>query len=419
MRNLPLAGLLLAAVLVTGCDSGPGNVLEVDATGAVIGVAFRDLNGNGVVDSNDEPFRNVEVRLLAPGTGSVIARASSDSSGVYRIRDVPVGRYQVAVDPARLGDSLRSPLSAEVVVTPRDSQVVTVPVAFPTLPVAEARDLPAGRRVSVDGRVVAIYGDTVHVSDSDGSIRAARVRLGAGTSTPDLLGDSVRILGTTERANGQPVLDDARLYLLAPLGAPTAELMASAGAATAADGTRDAALVQVRDATVVDTLSVDGQWFLRLDDGSGPVDLLLGARISFTGTGLVPGAVVHATGILVPSRQAGGTWWLRWRGAAADLTYLGDSTPFRPTPPADVALTQTAAGIRVTWTAGDSQETIFRIERRTGSASTWSEVGTAAAGATEFVDASAASNGAYAYRVRACNGKICSAPSPAATAGPA
>ncbi|HEV2146639.1 MAG TPA: carboxypeptidase-like regulatory domain-containing protein [Longimicrobiaceae bacterium] len=307
MRNLSVSALLLgAAALAAGCEGG--KVLEVESTGAVRGVVFLDRNGNGVgPEQLDRPLPAAEVRLVTPGTGAVVAKATADSSGVFRILNVPIGRYEVIVDPARLGDSIRllapTPTAA---VPPNDTVTVAVGVTYPKLTVEEARTFPAGRRVFVEGTVVAAYADTAHVSGVERSIRATRLQARAG------VGDSVRVLGVTSRTRGQPTLDDALVFQLpSRVGAPAPMVVTTGTAATAGGGTLDAAQVQVR-ATVVDTFNVEGESFLRLNDGSGPVDFFLGFRLNFRGSGFVPGARVLATGVLVPA-PGGAGWWIRWR----------------------------------------------------------------------------------------------------------
>lgn len=416
MRKLSLSALFLgAAALAAGCESGSGNVLEVDATGSVVGVAYRDLNGNGVADGGDAPFRNLEVRVVSPGSGAVVARAPSDTNGVYRIRDVPAGRYRVTVDPARLGDSLQTSPSTEVTVVPADSQVVAVPVSFPRLTVAEARAVPAGRRVFVEGLVVAVYGDTAHVASGGRALRATRLQSPSDFSVGNLPGDSVRVLGTTGRFRGQPILDNATLYVLnSIISLPSPLVQTTTAAASAGGGALDAVQVQVRNATLVDTVSADGRSLLRLDDGSGPVDVPIGSGVAFQNNRFVPGLVVHATGVLVPASRDG-AWWLR---PNANIELVGDDSPFRPAAPSGLAAARVAGGVRVTWADNSGNETSFRVERRGGTSSSPVEVGTVAAGVREFLDVSAAAGTSYAYQVRACNGKVCSAPSAEVGVGP-
>lgn len=305
MRKLLI--LALGAAALAACE-GTGKVLEVEATGEVRGVAFVDQNGNGVLDNNqDRALTGAEVRLLVPGSGAVIAKAVTDTAGVYRIEEVPVGRYVVAVDPAVLGDSVQvvSPLQ-EISVTPGAAQTIRVGVGYPRTSIAEARTRPVGTRVFVEGLVTAVYGDTAHVTLGSSSIRAARLRSTTNLSGQAILGDSVRIQGLVSVHRGQPILDDAVLFRLSVL-ADTLQprQVSTAAAAGAAGGTLDAARVQVRSATAREVRGGDGQWLLRVDDGSGPVDVWFGA----TYPGPFVGAVLNVTGVLVPA--GGGRWWIR------------------------------------------------------------------------------------------------------------
>ena len=312
MRKLSIPALLLgAAALAAGCEDA-GNVLEVEATGEVRGVAFVDQNGNGALDNNqDRALAGTEIRLLVPGSGAVIAQAVADTAGVYRIEEVPVGRYVVAVDPAVLGDSVQvvAPRQ-EISVTPGAAQTVRVGVGYPRISIAEARALPAGTRVFVEGLVTAAYGDTAHVTLGSGSIRATRLRSTTNISGNAILGDSVRIQGVVGAHRGQPVLDDAVLFRLGALAdtLPPRQL-STAAAAGASGGTLDAARVQVRGATVQQVRTVDGQSLVRVNDGSGPVDVWFGATPPASLGGFV-GAVVNVTGVLVPASSGGG-WWIR------------------------------------------------------------------------------------------------------------
>lgn len=334
MRKLSVPALLLTA-LAAGCESG--KVLEVESTGAVRGVVFLDRNGNGTGETSDRPFRLAEVRLVTPGSGTVVGRATTDSTGFFLVPDVPIGRYLLALDPASLGDSVRMLNQAqEVIVAPLDTVNVTVGVTYPKVTVEEARELPLGRKVFVEGTVVGAYADTAHVSGLTRSIRATRLQAGSGSVNPsELPGDSVRILGVTGRSRGQPTLNDALLFQLTSRVIPPPTPTTTAAAASAGGGILDAAQVQVRNVTVVDTFSVEGEWFLRLNDGSGPVSFWLGPRINFTGGGFVPGAVVIATGVLVPNPNGSG-WRIRWRRVAEDLVFVGraaDAADLRRAPP--------------------------------------------------------------------------------------
>lgn len=418
MRNLSLSALLLgAAALAAGCEAS-GNVLEVNATGTVAGIVYRDLNGNGQPDAaTDQPFRNLEVRLVTPGSDAVVARATTDTAGSYTIRDVPAGRYRVTVDPARLGDSLQAAVIPEVPVVPDSTVTVAVPVSFPRLTVEQARALPAGRRVFVEGLVVAAYADTAHISSGGRGIRATRLQSPSSIDPNNLPGDSVRVLGTTGRFRGQPILDNATVFVLTSIiSLPAPSVLSTAAAAAGGGGTLDATQVQVRNATLVDTINSEGRSFLRLDDGSGPVDVPIGSNIGFANNRFIPGLVVNLTAVVVPGTAAG-SWWLR-PNTGTSLEVVGENSPFRPAAPSAAAAARVPAGVRVTWADNSANETAFRIERRGGVSSSPVEVGTVGAGVREFVDVTAALGTAYAYQVRACNGRVCSAPSNEAVVGP-
>jgi hypothetical protein len=418
MRNLSLFALLLGATaLAAGCD-GKGSVVDVDATGAVSGAVYRDLNGNGVPDSpTDQPFRNVEVRLVSPGSGAVVARATTDTAGSYTIRDVPVGRYQVTVDPARLGDSLQATLLRDVTVVPDSTVTAVVPVSFPRVTVAEARALPTGRRVFVEGLVVAAYLDTAHLASGGRALRVTRLQSPSSIDLGNLPGDSVRVLGTTGRFRGQPILDNATLFVITSIiSLPAPSVLSTAAAAAGGGGTLDAVQVQVRSVTLVDTVNSEGRSFLRLDDGSGPVDVHIGSGIAFANSRFIPGLVVNLTGVVVPGTPEG-RWWLR-PNTSTSLEVVGENSPFRPAAPSGVTAVRIPGGVRVNWSDNSANETEFRIERRGGNVNSPVEIARVGAGVREYVDIAIAPNTAYGYQVRACNNNVCSAPSPEAVVPP-
>jgi hypothetical protein len=65
-----------------------------------------------------------------------------------------------------------------------------------------------------------------------------------------------------------------------------------------------------------------------------------------------------------------------------------------------------AVDVTLSWqdnSSGAGQEDTFRIERKTGTAGTWAEIGSVGANVTTYVDSTAAANTQYFYRVRARN----------------
>ena len=306
--------VLATATLTAACGSGgEGNVLAVTATGRVAGVVYFDGNGTGVPDGTDQGIPNLEVRVVLYGTIDTVARPITQPDGSFQTTTVPVGRYQVVIADEILGDTIAVVQLDDSVVSvkPDSTALVTVGIAYPRVSTAEARQLPVGAKVFLEGLALSdfdVFGDTTtHIADTAGAMRATRVR-----RTLQLLGDSVRLQGTMAVRDGQPVIDDPVLFVLAqgrPL--PPPEIVGT-GAAAAADGGRaDAALVRLSGVTIADTATTAAGFELHADDGTGRVTILLDQDISFTLAGLVPSAQIDATGVLVP--DGSGSWRLKPR----------------------------------------------------------------------------------------------------------
>ena len=77
------------------------------------------------------------------------------------------------------------------------------------------------------------------------------------------------------------------------------------------------------------------------------------------------------------------------------------TVPIAPTNLQAAALSATQ--VRLTWTDNSYNEDSFKVERKTGAGGTWSQVGTAGAGATSYVDTGLSELTTYYYRVRAYN----------------
>jgi hypothetical protein len=88
-------------------------------------------------------------------------------------------------------------------------------------------------------------------------------------------------------------------------------------AATADGGLLDAALVAVAGATIVDTSTVGNDFIIRVNDGSGPLDVVFDAKIGPPTPPAPLGGTLSGNGVLVPA--TGSTWQLRVRDNA-DVT---------------------------------------------------------------------------------------------------
>lgn len=274
-RSLLLCASLLG---IAACArDGSERALGISATGSVVGSVQFDADGSGSASTGDVPMAGVRLRLLTPVARDTVLRATTGINGSFRFAGVPVGSYAVVIDEASVGDSVEvsAPAGVTVTVLPDDSASVNELVTFPSATLAAARALPVGTRVFVSGFALharTTFSDTLlHVVDSTGALRATRVR-----PTSVAAGDPVRMRGRIALRDGQPVLDDVSVFLAG--GAelpPPAPTLTSASAATAATGTRDAALVRLVDAEVIDTATVLGNLRVTLNDGSGDVVMLL------------------------------------------------------------------------------------------------------------------------------------------------
>lgn len=215
--------------------------------------------------------------------------------------------------------------AGEWVLKPRgSSDIVVGPLSFPTMPVDDAREEEDETRLIVKGRALnawSTFGDsTVHVRDATGAIRSIRV-----PQSSIQAGDSVQVLGTIATLLGQPVLRLVHTTLLdAAVGSPAGHPVETASAASAAGGSLDADLVHVTNAVIQDTArSPEQDLVLIVDDGSGPVSILLDRHVPFgldwpkeNGESQVIGTRIDATGVLLPRAQVTGEWLMKPRRSA-------------------------------------------------------------------------------------------------------
>lgn len=287
-------------------------MLAIEADAVLAGLVYFDGDGSGSIGFADSPLEGVRIHLLARGTIDTVASVTSDAEGAYVVPGLPVGNYEIRVDTATIGDSVQVVRvdTSLVTLAPADSQFVTVIVSFPVRTIEEARAAPPGERFFVEGIALNAnggFGDsTLHVADSAFAIRATNVQ--RGFVFP---GDSVRLLGTRATRDGQPTLDEARAFVVAIVTAPAALDVTSATAAGADGGRLDANLVRVVEATITDTATAGDDFALTVDDGSGPLRVVLDVDLVFTLDPFLPESVTTVTGLLLP--DTGGTWLLKPR----------------------------------------------------------------------------------------------------------
>ena len=312
---------LFAALALASCDNaGADRVSGITATGVIRGSVYFDANGSRSPDAADVVFPGAQLRVLAPVSGDTLLRTTTDAAGNFRISGVPVGSYEIVIAPSSGGDSaIVVPTVGSITVTPGDSATWQGSLSFPIRTVAQARAMtPSAARIFVTAIALnarTTFSDTtVHVVDATGAIRATRVR---PSTVPFATGDSVRLRARVGSRAGQIVLDDVAVFVVNPTFVPSAAAVTTLQASTGDGATRDAQLVHLTDAQIVDTATVGGNLTMRLNDGTGPVTVVLdraadvGFRSPFpVGEYQAPNRF-DITGLLVPTGL--GTWILKPR----------------------------------------------------------------------------------------------------------
>jgi len=80
-----------------------------------------------------------------------------------------------------------------------------------------------------------------------------------------------------------------------------------------------------------------------------------------------------------------------------------DQIPTSPSAPTGLSATVSSNQINLAWTDNSNNETLFKIERKTGAGGTYSQIATVAANVASYGDASVTGGNIYYYRVRAMN----------------
>jgi hypothetical protein len=148
----------------------------------------------------------------------------------------------------------------------------------------------------------------------------------------------VRLLGTTARRDGQPVLTSVTAStLLAGVGLSEPDSISTVAAASAQGGTRDAGQVRVGGPITGSQTLANGDQLITVNDGSGQVGVRFDKDVAFSQAPYQPGALLRAAGVLVP--DGNGAWELKPRTASdASATYPTVTiAEFRALPPGRTA----------------------------------------------------------------------------------
>ena len=144
------------------------------------------------------------------------------------------------------------------------------------------------------------------------------------------------MVGRIALRDGQTVLAFVQpTVLLTNRTLPPPHVPKTGEAATANNGSLDAALVQIRGVDILDTATVGrtqtypGNFVIGVNDGTGRVEIVILPALGLRLTSYVPNARIDATGLLVP--VPGGTSWQVRPRSAADIVVVQPPPP----PPGD------------------------------------------------------------------------------------
>jgi hypothetical protein len=265
---------------------------------------------SGALDAAFVRIDSARVRDTLTVDGDIVATVDDGSGalGVLLEQHIPFGSLGFLVPGADLKVSgLLVPAESGVwQLKPRFNADLEVNV--PVISITDARTKPVGELVFIDGVALiglTTFGDgTLHIADASGAIRATRVH-----QAVIFPGDSVRLIGRIAIREGQAVVDDAESFTLGFSRTPPPTEIETNVAASASGGLLDAALVKVFNATIGATATVAGDFVLTVDDGTGPLEVVLDQSIPFSLGPFTVGVVVDATGVLVPTGS--GSWQLK------------------------------------------------------------------------------------------------------------
>ena len=161
-------------------------------------------------------------------------------------------------------------------------------------------------------------------------------------------------------------------------------------------------------ATAASSSQIDLQWTDNSSNESGfKIERKTGASGSW---GEIATVAANATGYASTGLAASTAYYYRVRAynATGNSGYSNEAygVTWSAVPAVPTSLTATAASssrIDLRWTDNSSNESGFKIERKTGASGSWGEIATVAANATGYASTGLAANTAYYYRVRAYN----------------
>lgn len=319
-RHSDLLLLALAAAQSSCGNAGADLGFGVGRSRPFTAVVYFDRDGSGTNTVGDTTVPGILVRLVRVGVPLPVRESTTAVDGSVVFPSLDPGTYAAVVDTLILEDSIvatRSPFTMTIRAGDLPD-TMEVNLAPPFVTVQDFRATPAGQVRIVGGAIRAgqhRYTDkAAYLADATAALRLQNAR-NVDPSTENEPGDSVRVRGKVVVVNGQAVLDSALVYQVNTGGlAPQPDTLSTIFAANASGGQKDAALVRVLNAIILDTTTISNVFRVGVNDGSGRLELQFDP-LGFPDRSLfVLGRPIDATGILIPVL---GTWQL-WPRSPSD-----------------------------------------------------------------------------------------------------
>jgi hypothetical protein len=320
-RSFGGTAALLAGLLACS-NAGANLTLPALANGRIAVGVYLDRNATHVLDAGDTVFGGVRLALLVPGGTDTLQTAVTNAQGIAIFDSVAIGTYRLVVDRHALGDSIGVVAgdTGSIRLTGNPDSLVgsrVVRLGFAEMSIAQVRTQPAGKRVIIHGKVISarqfFRDSSAFVGDTSGNIRITNA-IGQPGSAGNNIGDSVLVLGTTGQAQGQGILSNGLFTTIALGLAPLPKLLSVADALTAQGGADDAALVQVSNVVISDTVQATPDFIVKVSDAGVPgvtINVLLDQLLNAPHSIFPPGRTGTFRGVLIPAGD--GTWILKPR----------------------------------------------------------------------------------------------------------